>query len=78
LAVTPQEKLVQVYEALHLERKYYVATAITGALGFYLTSPALRDEQQAPKALLPSLQNEESAYGDAVASFIFLWHGRRR
>jgi hypothetical protein len=35
--ITPQEKLVQFYEALHFERKYYVATAITGALGLYLT-----------------------------------------
>jgi hypothetical protein len=34
---TPQEKLVQFYEALHFERKYYVAAAITGALGLYLT-----------------------------------------
>jgi hypothetical protein len=34
---TPQEKLVQFYEALHFERKYYVATAITGTLGLYLT-----------------------------------------
>src|SRR5580700_8651196 len=31
--ITPQEKLVQFYEALHFERKYYVAAAITGALG---------------------------------------------
>ena len=34
---TPQEKLVQYYEALHFEQKYYVATAITGALGLYLS-----------------------------------------
>jgi hypothetical protein len=25
------------FEALHFERKYYVAAAITGALGLYLT-----------------------------------------
>jgi|BarGraIncu00222A_1022003.scaffolds.fasta_scaffold210669_1 hypothetical protein len=34
---TPQEKLTQYYEALHFEQKYYVATAITGALGLYLS-----------------------------------------
>lgn len=34
---TPQEKLVQYYEALHSEQNYYVATAITGALGLYLS-----------------------------------------
>jgi hypothetical protein len=34
---TPQEKLVQYYEALHFEQKYYVATAITGVLGLYLS-----------------------------------------
>jgi hypothetical protein len=34
---TPQEKLVQYYEALNFEQKYYVATAITGALGLYLS-----------------------------------------
>ena len=34
---TPQEKLVQYYEALHFEQKCYVATAITGALGLYLS-----------------------------------------
>lgn len=34
---TPQEKLVQYYEALHFEQKYYVASAITGALGLYLS-----------------------------------------
>jgi FtsH-binding integral membrane protein len=34
---TPQEKLVQYYVALHFEQKYYVATAITGALGLYLS-----------------------------------------
>jgi hypothetical protein len=34
---TPQEKVVQFYESLHFERRYYVATAITGALGLYLT-----------------------------------------
>jgi predicted phage tail protein len=33
----PQEKLVQYYEALHFEQKYYVVTAITGALGLYLS-----------------------------------------
>lgn len=34
---TPQEKLIQYYVALHFEQKYYVATAITGALGLYLS-----------------------------------------
>src|SRR5262249_52277733 len=34
---TPQEKLIQFYEALHFEQNYYAATAITGALGLYLT-----------------------------------------
>ena len=34
---TPQEKLVQYYEALHFEQKYYVAAAITVALGLYLS-----------------------------------------
>jgi hypothetical protein len=33
----PQEKLVQYYEALHFEQKYCLATAITGALGLYLS-----------------------------------------
>ncbi|HEY8030868.1 MAG TPA: hypothetical protein VIF02_00425 [Methylocella sp.] len=28
---TPQKKSVQFYEALHFERRYYFATAITGA-----------------------------------------------
>jgi hypothetical protein len=35
--VLPQEKLVQFYEAMHFERKYFLATTITGALGLYLT-----------------------------------------
>jgi predicted phage tail protein len=34
---TPQDKLVQYYEALQFEQKYYVATAITGVLGLYLS-----------------------------------------
>jgi hypothetical protein len=33
----PREKLIQYYEALPFERYYYVATAITGVLGLYLT-----------------------------------------
>ena len=34
---TPQERLVQYYEALHLQRNYYYVAAATGALGLYLT-----------------------------------------
>ena len=34
---TPREKVIQFFEALQFERFYRVATAITGALGLYLT-----------------------------------------
>ncbi len=43
---TPQEKLVQYYEALHFEQKFYVATAITGAFGLYLSIAGLWDERR--------------------------------
>jgi hypothetical protein len=33
----PRDKLIQFYETLRFERFYYVATAITGLLGLYLT-----------------------------------------
>jgi FtsH-binding integral membrane protein len=45
---TPQEKIVQYYEALHFEEKYYVATAITGALGLYLSIAGFVGNRESP------------------------------